>query len=78
MMPGAFDETAAILEWLATELGPGTYVNLMDQYRPAGKVDGRRYNELNARVPRPEYDEARRLAGELGLRLDRRVAASGL
>jgi putative pyruvate formate lyase activating enzyme len=72
MMPGAFEETAAILAWLATELGPGTYVNLMDQYRPAGKVDGLRYPELNGRVPRAEYEDARCLAGELGLRLDHR------
>ena len=74
MMPGGFDETASILRWLSTELGPGTYVNLMDQYRPAGKVNGRHYPELNGRVPRSEYQRARRLAEELGLRLDRRAA----
>jgi putative pyruvate formate lyase activating enzyme len=62
MMPGCFDETASILGWLADELGPGTYVNLMDQYRPAGKVDGRRYPELNRRVPVAEYAKAVRLA----------------
>lgn len=38
VMPGSLDETRAILEWIATELGPDTYVNLMDQYYPAGKV----------------------------------------
>ncbi len=72
MMPGAFDETASILEWLARELGPGTYVNLMDQYRPAGKVDDRRYAELNRRVPVAEYGKGLKLAEDLGLRLDRR------
>jgi putative pyruvate formate lyase activating enzyme len=74
MMPGCFDETASILGWLADELGPGTYVNLMDQYRPAGKVDGRRYPELNRRVPAAEYAKAVRLAEDIGLRLDRRAA----
>ena len=74
MMPGCFEETASILGWLADELGPGTYINLMDQYRPAGKVDGRRYPELTSRVPAGEYAKAARLAEELGLRLDRRAA----
>lgn len=74
MMPGCFDETASILRWLAEELGPGTYVNLLDQYRPAGKVDGRRYPELHRRVPAAEYAKAVRLAQDLGLRLDRRAA----
>ncbi len=73
MMPGGLDETASILEWLARELGPGTYVNLMDQYRPAGKVDSRRYAELNRRVPAAEYAKSVKLAERLGLRLDRRV-----
>ena len=76
MMPGCFDETASILGWLAEELGPGTYVNLMSQYRPAGKVDGRRHPELHRRVPAAEYAKAVRMAGDLGLRLDRRAGAS--
>jgi putative pyruvate formate lyase activating enzyme len=50
MMPGCLEETVSILRWLGEELGPGTYVNLMDQYRPAGKVDGRRYPDLNRTV----------------------------
>ncbi len=73
MMPGSLDETALILEWLARELGAGTYVNLMDQYRPAGKVDSRCYAELNCRVPAAEYAKGLKLAEDLGLRLDRRV-----
>ena len=73
MMPGCFDETASILRWLAGELGPGTYVNLMDQYRPAGKVTDQRYPELVGRVSRSDFAKAARLAEELGLRLDRRV-----
>jgi putative pyruvate formate lyase activating enzyme len=74
MMPGCFDETASILGWLADELGPGTYVNLMDQYRPAGKVDGRHYPELDRRVPAAEVQKAVALAERLGLRLDQRAA----
>lgn len=74
MMPGCLEETASILGWLAEELGPGTYVNLMDQYRPAGKIDSRHYPELNQRVSAAEYAKAVRLAEDLGLRLDRRPA----
>jgi putative pyruvate formate lyase activating enzyme len=37
VMPGMLADTQAVLEWIAAELGPGTYVNLMDQYRPAGR-----------------------------------------
>ena len=38
LMPGMVEETEAILRFVAAELGPGTYVNLMAQYYPAGKV----------------------------------------
>jgi putative pyruvate formate lyase activating enzyme len=74
VMPGCLDETRSILEWIATELGPMTYVNLMDQYRPAGKVSGKRYEALGRRVRASEYRAAVELALELGLRLDERKA----
>jgi len=71
VMPGCLEETRAILEWIADELGPNTYVNLMDQYRPAGKVTRERYPELNRRVAPGEYRAAVGFAENLGLRLDR-------
>src|SRR5437867_5997768 len=43
VMPGMLDEIRAILEWIAAELGTNTDINLMDQYRPAGKVGGTDY-----------------------------------
>ncbi len=71
VMPGALDETQAILQWIAGELGPDTYVNLMDQYYPAGKVDEDKYPEINRRLTSREFAEARRIAHEVGLeRLD--------
>jgi putative pyruvate formate lyase activating enzyme len=72
VMPGCLDETRSILEWIAAELSPATYVNLMDQYRPAGKVSGKRYEALGRRVRADEYRAAVELATELGLRLDER------
>jgi hypothetical protein len=34
VMPGQEDEAAAIFGWLAREVSPDTYVNIMGQYRP--------------------------------------------
>jgi putative pyruvate formate lyase activating enzyme len=72
VMPGGLSETRALLEWIAQELGPDTYVNLMDQYRPAGKVGSRKYAEINRPLTSSEYLEAHEIAAGLGLRLDSR------
>jgi putative pyruvate formate lyase activating enzyme len=73
VMPGALDETRAILEWIAGELGPDSYVNLMDQYRPAGKVRAGRYPEIDRPLTRSEFRSAQQMAADLGLRrLDER------
>ncbi len=78
VMPGELDETRAILEWIATELGPDTYVNLMDQYYPAGAVSAdergaARYPELTRRLTSAEFRTAKAIARDLGLRrLDER------
>jgi putative pyruvate formate lyase activating enzyme len=68
IMPGCLDETRAILEWIAGELGPDTYVNLMDQYYPAGKVKASTYSEINRRLTTAEFREAQQMASDLGLR----------
>jgi putative pyruvate formate lyase activating enzyme len=84
MMPGLVEETEAILHWIAEELGPSCYVNLMEQYYVSGKVgqDGQ-YEEIARGIHREEYDRALTVARDLGLRLDsrsvgqaRRLAAS--
>jgi putative pyruvate formate lyase activating enzyme len=72
VMPGELDDTTALLNWIAEELGPNAYVNLMDQYRPAGKVSGTRFAEINRRPTLDELREARKIAEGLGLRLDLR------
>jgi putative pyruvate formate lyase activating enzyme len=65
------DETRHILEWIATELGTNTYINLMDQYRPAGKVSAIQYSDINRRTLSSEFLKAKRIAWSLGLyRLD--------
>jgi putative pyruvate formate lyase activating enzyme len=78
VMPGALDETRAILDWIVSELGADTYVNVMDQYYPAGKVNGESYSEINRRLTPAEFAEARRYAVNIGLRLDERQSTKGL
>ncbi len=71
VMPGMLEETRRVLEWLATELGPGTYLNLMDQYRPAGKVRtaaGRqKYGDIDRRLTSREFAAALEMARDYGL-----------
>jgi putative pyruvate formate lyase activating enzyme len=68
VMPGCLDESRAILEWIASTLGTDTYVNLMDQYYPAGKVRDTAYPEINRKLTAAEFHEAQRIARNLGLR----------
>jgi putative pyruvate formate lyase activating enzyme len=75
VMPGMLAETEAILRWIAEELGPQTYLNLMAQYYPSGRVGRDEYVEIDRRLWREEYEAALALADELGLRLDERSRA---
>src|SRR5574337_180662 len=68
IMPGGIAGTREIMRFLATELSPDTYVNIMAQYRPAGKVNAESYPEINRMITPREYDEATRIAYEQGLR----------
>ena len=71
LMPGGFAETDAILRFLAEEISVNCYVNIMDQYRPAGRAD--EFAELAATISAAEYRQAMQRAEHYGLtRLDRR------
>ncbi len=71
VMPGLLAETRAVLDWIAATLGPGTYVNLMAQYRPAGKVSPSRFPEIDRPLRPDEYRAALAYARKVGLaRLD--------
>jgi len=81
VMPGQLDQSAAIFDWLAREVSPDTYVNVMDQYRPAYKIrhnpaEEREHRAL-ARRPYPdEIESAYAAARQAGLwRFDERRAA---
>ncbi|MEE9518921.1 MAG: radical SAM protein [bacterium] len=68
VMPGGLDETREIMRFIATEISPHTYVNIMDQYNPAGRVvKFDRYSDINRRITSKELAEAFRFAKEAGL-----------
>ncbi len=76
VMPGDIAGTREILRWVASELSPDTYVNVMSQYFPAGKVSRREYGEINRRVLPCEYERALDATRCAGLtRLDSRRPA---
>ena len=67
VMPGMLEETREILRFLAKEISPDTYLNLMDQYRPAGRVGPDRYSEIDRRITESELAAAFAMAREVGL-----------
>lgn len=76
VMPGLVEESAAIFEWLADEISPDSYVNIMGQYRPEHRVPGsERFSDIDRR-PRPaEMAAAYAVAQEAGLwRFDERAS----
>jgi len=73
VLPNGLAGTAQIVRFLAEQVSPHTYLNLMDQYRPCWNV--RQFPQQFPRLNRPlrseEYAEAVRLAHQAGLhRLD--------
>jgi putative pyruvate formate lyase activating enzyme len=73
VMPGCLDDTQAILRFLAQDVSPDTYVNIMAQYYPSNKVAFDKYPEINRRITLDEYHSAIAYAQQVGLqRLDER------
>ncbi|MDP7250249.1 MAG: radical SAM protein [Planctomycetota bacterium] len=73
VMPDAGSETARIMRFLADEISPDTYVNIMAQYHPDGQVNNEKYVDINRRVTSDEMAEAYELAIRAGLsRFDER------
>lgn len=69
VLPGGSSGTRRVLEFLAEEISPDTYLNLMDQYRPAYRAW--QHPPLDRSTTTAEYDHAVLLAAEAGLhRLD--------
>jgi putative pyruvate formate lyase activating enzyme len=74
VLPGGLAGTAEIARFIAEEISPDTYVNLMGQYRPAFRA--RAHPPLDRSLTFDEYERAVEAAGQAGLRrLDRRNVA---
>lgn len=74
VMPGLLDESRAIFSFLSEKISPDTYLNIMDQYRPAHRVGIRMqdgvtpaFAEINRYCSDSEISEAYRLARSMGL-----------
>jgi len=72
VLPEGIAGTAEIVRFLAEEISPHTYINVMGQYHPEWHVRERQIAPLNRPVTRAEVEEAEALARQAGLRLDRR------
>ncbi len=71
VLPGGLAGTREAMGFLAREISPHTYVNIMSQYRPCGEA--RDNPPLNRSLTHAEYEEAVTLAREEGIhRLDQR------
>lgn len=71
VMPNQVAGTEEIMTFLAKEISPNTYVNVMDQYRPCGSAH--RDEAINRRLNAKEYREAVNAAVKAGIqRLDER------
>ena len=65
VMPGGLAETEAVVDFLAREISPETYVNIMAQYRPVGEAH--RLPPLDRRPTPSEHAQAVAAARRAGL-----------
>jgi putative pyruvate formate lyase activating enzyme len=71
VLPGELAGTREAMRFLAREVSPDTYVNVMAQYHPCGEA--MEHPPLNRRITGKEYEEALNIAREEGIhRLDQR------
>jgi putative pyruvate formate lyase activating enzyme len=67
VMPGGVAEALEILDFIARDISPNTYVNVMSQYHPA--CHAHEFHLIARRITLEEYDTVRLHAEKLGLRL---------
>ena len=73
VMPDGLEDTESIMEFLVKEISTDTYVNIMSQYFPSGKVSKKKYHEINRRPHSQELKTAEKIARRKGLhRFDHR------
>ena len=67
VLPNNLAGSKQILDFIANEVSRDSYVNVMDQYRPA--YNAYQYEELNRHLNTDEFMEAMNYAVKLGLRI---------
>jgi len=65
VMPGGLGGTRELIHYIATEISPHSYVNIMSQYRPEYRAG--EFPEINRRITHREYGEALAYAKAEGL-----------
>jgi len=65
VLPNELADSKKIIEFIAKEISPNTYLNVMDQYRPSFKAN--EFNELNRSISSTEYLEIENYARSFGL-----------
>ena len=65
VLPNQIAGSEKVLDFIADELSKDSYVNIMDQYRPAYRAY--HYDEINRRITRNEYQEVIQYALKIGL-----------
>lgn len=70
LLPERGEESERIIRFIAEQISPNTWLNIMDQYRPAGDIRRfcpNEYSDLLRRVSDEEVARAIRIAQECGL-----------
>jgi putative pyruvate formate lyase activating enzyme len=67
VMPGGVAGTEQVMKFISRKLSPNTYVNLMEQYHPAWRVDSTRFAEINRHPTADEYQQALELTHKAGI-----------
>jgi putative pyruvate formate lyase activating enzyme len=69
VLPNGISESEKVLKFIAEEISPNSFVNIMPQYRPEGEVllNPEKYPELSRRISREEFEKAVKYAVKLKL-----------
>jgi putative pyruvate formate lyase activating enzyme len=65
VLPNGLAGSREILDFVAQQISPNTYINIMDQYHPAFKAS--EHSELNRRITSSEFNEVVAYAQQVGL-----------
>ena len=67
VMPDGLEDAENIIGYLSKEVSTDTYLNIMSQYFPAGKVSEKKYQEINRRPHTQELANVEKIALQYGL-----------